>query len=99
MTKELDLTKEDALKIAKEYARELYDAADDELVILEDQTIEKDYGWYFVTMNRKYLASLNELDQTLGNGPFFVLKRTGKIEQLGTAFDLDHYIRKYESGI
>jgi len=93
-----NLTYVDARKIASEFINSSFQAIDDELVIIDEGTIEKDYGWYFVSNSRKYMNSGDFRDQILGNGPVLVTKKAGGVVQFGTAFTIEQYISMYESG-
>lgn len=92
---ELDLDEAKALALA--FFNSSYSLNDDELVILDDETITKGYGWYFTSASRKFLESRDFRDQILGNGPILVTKKLGNIIQFGTAFSLEEYIELYES--
>jgi Immunity protein 35 len=86
----------EARKKALEFVNRNYEVIDDELVIVDEETIEKDYGWYFFSASRKFLKTENISDMALGNGPILVAK-DGKITQFGTAYSIEHYVREYEN--
>jgi hypothetical protein len=95
----LEIRKEEARQIAYNFIDSSYTVPDDELVIVDDETIEKDYGWYFFSTSRKFLETGNISNMVAGNGPILVEKRNGNLIQLGTAHPLEHYIERYESGL
>ena len=65
-------------------------------VILEDETIEKEWGWVFFFQSKEYLISNDGLDMLAGNAPFLVNRYTGEITQAGTAHPVEYYIGVYE---
>ena len=67
-----------------------------ELVILEDATIETDWGWIFFYQSSEYLNSGVFGDQVAGNAPYIVDRLTGSATATGTAFPIEHYIEEYE---
>ena len=95
--------------LTKEKAREKVEAKINEpdsywpdkpvLVVDDEQTIEKDWGWVFFYNSNEYLKSGNMDDALMGNAPYIVIKNTGELIETGTAYDIDHYIKEYESKI
>lgn len=70
-----------------------------ELVIIDDETIEKEYGWVFFYQTKKYLKTGNIVDSLVGNAPYIVNKYTGELIETGTANPIEEYIAEYESEI
>ena len=68
-------------------------------VILDENTIVKDWGWVFFYQSSKFLKSENISDALTGNALFIVNKNTGEIIETGTAFPIDHYIQEYENNL
>jgi hypothetical protein len=68
---------------------------DDVLVILEEYTITKDYGWIFFYDRKKYLESGSISDLLIGGGPIVVLK-DGTIEGLVSYLPVEQAIEQYE---
>lgn len=67
------------------------------LLVVDDQTIEKEWGWVFFYNSIDYLKSGEITDALAGNAPYIVNKITGEILATGTAYDIEHYIKEYES--
>ncbi len=92
--------------ISREYARKLVVAhvhqheeglpSDDEIVILDEFTIEKDWGWVFFYTSRKWQETRELRYALAGNAPFIVEKKSGKLIATGTALPLAQYIANYE---
>ena len=70
-----------------------------ELVILDDGTITKEYGWVFFYQSKKYLETNDYRDCLAGNSPYIVNKYSGELVQTGTARPIDHYLRQYECNL
>jgi hypothetical protein len=69
---------------------------DDQCVILEEETIEKEWGWVFFYQSKKYIESGDIEDMLAGNAPYIVNKRNGQLHETGTAEDIEHYIQEFE---
>ena len=54
----------------------------DRWVVLDDQTIEKSFGWIFYYNSEKFVATNNVVYRLAGNGPVFVNKDTESIDFL-----------------
>lgn len=66
------------------------------LVLLADLTIERDFGWVFFYESKRYLESGNVKDRLVGNSPFIVLREDGNVRVLGTAHPIGWYIETFE---
>jgi hypothetical protein len=87
---------------ARDLVKELIDARyehtqDDELVILDDETIEREFGWVFFYTSRRFLETGNALYMLFGNAPIIVDRRDGSLHVTGTARSVEEYIRDFES--
>ena len=68
-------------------------------IILNDQTIEKEWGWVFFYQSEKYIESKDFRDMLAGNAPIIVDKSSGKLSYTGTAREIEFYINEYEKSI
>lgn len=85
-------------KIAEDYIRKLFSQTPNEVILLKEYTIKKPYGNIYIYNSKKYIED-NDFNYALvGNAPFLVDKKTGKITIFGTAYDIEHYISEYEAG-
>lgn len=87
----------EAEKLVETFINKNYNVPGDCLVILENKTIEKEYGWYFFSSSKKYLKTQSFKDKAVGNGVILVEKESGQIIQFGTAFSSKYYIQEYEN--
>ena len=69
---------------------------DDQCVILEDETIEKEWGWVFFYQSKKYIETGDIGEMLAGNAPFIVNKNNGQLYETGTAEDIEYYINEFE---
>jgi len=69
---------------------------DDEIIILDDETIEKEFGWVFFYTSRKFLETGNVLHALVGNAPIIVDKN-GTLHMTGTSKPIEEYIREFEA--
>jgi len=89
------VTKERALEIAQKTISTLKPGT--ELVILEEKTVEKDFGWVFFYTTKKYLQSHNPSDLLPGNAPLVVERADGSTHFLSTSLPPNRAIEEYES--
>jgi len=69
---------------------------DDELVIDEGHTIEREYGWIFFYDSKRFLATNAFRFMLAGNGPVVVKKTDGSIHELGTALPFEEALAQFE---
>ena len=85
-----------ARRIAAEHIEEGCATADGVTpVIVDDQTIEEDFGWIFFYQSREYLDTRDFGLSLAGNAPLIVDRRDGSIHETGTAMPVGHYIETY----
>jgi hypothetical protein len=76
-----------------------YATQDDELVLLDDETITKDYGWVFFYQSRRFLVTGSLSDRLAGNGPVIVLRKDGSIHQLGGNEPIETMLESFERSL
>ena len=64
-------------------------------VILDDATIEQDFGWVFFYQSRQFLQTREPTAKLAGNAPYIVDRHTGALHVTGTARPLEYYISQY----
>jgi hypothetical protein len=69
---------------------------DDELILLDEQTLEKPWGWVFFYTSKKWHETRDVRYAIAGNAPILVERRTSKLITTGTAMPTEHYIENYE---
>ena len=92
------LNRIDAQRLASEYVAalpvELSD--DDKLVVLDEHTIERAWGWVFFYTSRLWNETGDFKYALAGNAPLLLERETGRLLVLGTALPVENYIAAYE---
>lgn len=68
----------------------------DDHIILEEQGIEKDYGWVFFYQSKKFVETGDMNFMLLGNCPILVEKEAGRVVEFPTHTSVEEGLRKYE---
>jgi hypothetical protein len=68
------------------------------LVIVMEDIIEKNYGWVFSYQPRKFIETGEIQYSILGNSPILILKEDGSMYDLGTYQSIESALQEYESG-
>ena len=82
--------------VSKKVCGPSLDFPDDEIIILDEYTIEKPWGWVFFHTSKKWHETNDIKYAIAGNSPIIVEKETGKLLSTGTAYSVKHYISNYE---
>ena len=91
------LTHEDARsKVATELRRHDSGAGPEELVILDEETIERPWGWVFFYTTRGWRDGDSRY-AVGGNGPIIVNRLDGTLRSTGTARSPEQIISEYEA--
>ena len=91
------IDKEEARDLAMEKILADWNVENDEPVILDKYTIEKDFGWVFFYSSRKYQETRIISYALAGNAPIIVNKFDSSLYLTGTAQETEYYINKYEA--
>jgi hypothetical protein len=91
------MTRTEATQIVLEELVRVSRTVGEELVVLDEHTIEKPYGWIFFYNTRRYVETGDFIYGLGGNGPLVVESSTGRISRLGTARPLEDEIAAYEA--
>jgi hypothetical protein len=86
------MTSEEALRVAARYIERKEPEAGCELVVLESNTIEKNFGWVFFYDTRRHVETKDFRFALAGNAPIIVIKESGVVQETGTAYPLEHYV-------
>lgn len=72
---------------------------DDQCVVLEEETIVKEWGWVFFYQSKKYIETGDIGEMLAGNAPYIVNKKNGQLHVTGTAEDIEYYISEFEQAL
>jgi hypothetical protein len=67
--------------------------------LIEESTIEKSYGWYFLFQSKEWLKSRDWRHALVGSGGFIVERADGRIYEFGSAYSLERNFAAYEYGL
>jgi Immunity protein 35 len=67
------------------------------LVLIDAQTMEKDWCWVFFYQSRDYAETGSPGQRLAGNGPILVEKTSGQLHVLGTARPLEDQLERLRS--
>lgn len=89
---------EDLRKTLTKHEREILGVGpveDCALEIIDEFTIEADFGWVFFWQSRQYSRSGDPGDQLVGNAPLLVSRADGSLHETGTAEPIETYIENF----
>ena len=66
-----------------------------ELGLVEEATIEGDFGWVFFWTTRAYLETQDDRHSLVGNAPILISRRDGSLHMTGTAYPIDFFINNF----
>ncbi|WP_326981811.1 hypothetical protein VUJ46_16460 [Chryseobacterium sp. MYb264] len=92
------LTEQEILKIAKKYVLDSEKVFKVPMILLEEYTINKNYGYIFFYNSKKKFDNPESETEIVGNAPFIVEIKSGRIIEFGTARASAYYIEEYEAG-
>jgi hypothetical protein len=90
------ITYEEALDLVNRQLAEWAKESVHEVVIVDTQTIERDFGWVFRYESKKAMETKDVRYALSGNGPIIVDRRTGGLRRFSSALTSKAAIREYE---
>ena len=91
------LTKEEARKLVEARLETVPLDSGDRLVVLDEHTIERPFGWVFFYSAERFVQTQDERLAIAGNAPYIVNRHTGELKATGTARSIESYIADYEA--
>ena len=91
------MTRSYARQIALDYVKAMEARAGLEFVLLDEQTIEREFGWVFFYQSEDYVLFKRDSARLFGNAPIIVNRRTGRATLTDTSFPIDDLIAAYEA--
>jgi len=87
------------LHIAERYLKRLGQIGEDiEVMIYTDEIIKKSYGNIYFYNSKEYILTGDFYKSLMGNAPFLVEKKTGRVVNFSTSTVLEKEIQAYEKG-
>jgi hypothetical protein len=89
------LTRAEAIDIVSKRLQQK-STPDDPFVVVEENTIEKPFGWVFFYNSKRFVETGEFSSQLAGNGPVIVNKHDGSVEFFGTPKPTQEIVAEYE---
>ena len=67
-----------------------------ELGLVEEATIEGDFGWVFFWTTRAYLETEDDRYALVGNAPILISRRDGSLHLTGAAYPIEVFIENFK---
>ncbi len=87
---------EKAKNIINQYLREKEIKIGEELILINEETIEKDFGWVFFYNSKKGIETGHFTELLYGNAPLIVDRENGDMHETGTVCSIEIYIEAYQ---
>jgi hypothetical protein len=91
---------EEAHRRVAKFLRQPSPYSDDpnDLVVIDESTIERPWGWVFFYDSATHIRSGSLDDMVAGNAPVLVERESGRLFLTGTSEPAEHYIALFEQG-
>ena len=83
---------QEARGLAERHLAELPESASIELAILDEHTMETEFGWLFFWNSKKYHETGEFQYALAGNAPLIVDRRDGSVHETSTAYPAEEII-------
>ena len=87
---------EEARAIVESFLPELPDEDTGKLRLIDEATIERDFGWVFFWNTTAFLDEGDDFARLGGNAPIIIDWRDGSLHLTGTGEPTEQYIQNYE---
>ncbi len=67
------------------------------IVIVDDLTVEREFGWVFFYDSERFIATGDNSARLIGNSPVIVNRYTGGVSYTDTSLMAEEYISAYEA--
>ena len=86
---------EEARQLVEQYLNELAKTASMKLAILDEQTMETDFGWVFFWNSKQYKETGDFHFAVAGNAPIIVDRRDSSIHSTSTSSPIEEIVDAY----
>jgi hypothetical protein len=69
----------------------------DELVLVDDDTLEREWGWVFFFASRRWRETGDAALRNEGDGPLIVNRYDGQIQTTGTDRPSEYFVTRYDT--
>jgi Immunity protein 35 len=92
-------TRIEAEEIVRVYLNSMERSGSIPLMVMNEETLEFDFGWVFFYNSKEYLETGNYSWMLAGNAPLIIDRTTGTLHITGTANSVEYYIDEYRKKI
>lgn len=89
------MTKDEARALALGYVRSKEAEAGCDLMLLDNKTIERNFGWVFFYDSKDRVETGDLRYALAGNAPVVVTRADGVLHETGTALPLEKYLERF----
>ena len=90
------MTRLEAREIAVRYIADKQREIGCDLILLDEHTMERDFGWVFFYDSKQHVDTGDFRFGLVGNAPIVVARADGQLHETGTAFPVEHYLKDFE---
>lgn len=90
------ISRERAREIALRYLDSSARKVGVELILLDEFTLERAFGWVFFYDSKRHHETGSISDAIAGNAPLVVTSADGRVHVTGTALPIEYYLQKFE---
>ena len=90
------IDKETAISIVMEHILINLNVPGDKIVIMDEKTIEKNWGWIFFYQGKRWIETKDRRYKILGLYPIVIEKNDGSLHFLDVRGSLEECVREYE---
>jgi len=91
----IEMTKDEARELAVRYVKSRESEAGCDLVLLDNKTIERSFGWVFFYDSKEHAETGDFRYALAGNAPVVVTCADGAVHETGTALPLERYLERF----
>lgn len=91
----MSINRDQALKIALGHVKNKEIEAGCELMLIEEHTMERAFGWVFFYDSKAHIETGDFRYAIAGNAPIVVTRSDGAIHETGTALALESYLEQF----
>jgi hypothetical protein len=90
------MTRIEARLLAVKYVEAIERESGINLILLDDITSERAFGWVFFYDSKRHQETGDFSDVIAGNAPIVVTRVDGRLHVTGTAFPVEHYLKPFD---
>jgi hypothetical protein len=93
----VSIVKDQAQRIALQYVKSKEAEMGCELMLIEESTMERDFGWVFFYDSKDHIETGDFSHAIAGNVPIVLTRSDGALHETGTSLPLDSYLEQFSA--